>query len=118
MSVGIAPTKTLAKMASHFAKKHPGYNHCCIIDTDERRIKASRLYPIDEVWGIGRRYAARLNSMGINTAHDFASHSATWINSTFRTIVVERTNRQKISLDKPLPPCYNSQVIKSAHIAE
>ena len=91
LSIGIAPTKTLAKMASHFAKKHPGYNHCCIIDTDERRIKASRLYPIDEVWGIGRRYAARLNSMGINTAHDFASHSATWIHSTFRTIVVERT---------------------------
>ena len=74
VSIGIAPTKTLAKMASHFAKKHPGYNHCCIIDTDERRIKALRLYPIDEVWGIGRRYAARLSSMGINTAYDFASH--------------------------------------------
>ena len=91
VSIGIAPTKTLAKMASHFAKKHPGYNHCCIIDTDERRIKASRLYPIGDVWGIGRRYAARLNSIGIATAHDLASHSATWVHSTFRNLVIERT---------------------------
>lgn len=91
VSIGIAPTKTLAKMASHFAKKHPGYNHCCIIDTDERRIKALRLYPINEVWGIGRRYAARLSSMGINTAYGFASHSATWVHSTLRTIIIERT---------------------------
>lgn len=91
ISIGIAPTKTLAKMASHFAKKYPGYNHCCIIDTEERRIKASKLYPIDEVWGIGRRYAARLNSMGIATAYDFMSHSQSWIRSTFKTIVIERT---------------------------
>ena len=35
VSIGLAPTKTLAKMASHFAKKYPGYRHCCLIDTDE-----------------------------------------------------------------------------------
>ena len=40
VSIGIAPTKTLAKMASHYAKKYKGFNHCCFIDTDERRIKA------------------------------------------------------------------------------
>lgn len=91
ISIGIAPTKTLAKMASHFAKKYPGYNHVCIIDSEERRLKASKLYPIDEVWGIGRRYAARLDSMGIKTAFDFANHARSWVASTFRTVVVERT---------------------------
>ena len=40
ISVGIAPTKTLAKMASHFAKHYKGYNHCCLIDNDEKRKKA------------------------------------------------------------------------------
>lgn len=91
ISIGIAPTKTLAKMASHFAKKFPGYGHVCVIDSDERRVKASRLYPIAEVWGIGRRYASRLEGMGVRTAHDFASHSASWVRSTFRTVVIERT---------------------------
>lgn len=65
LTIGIAPTKTLAKMASHFAKKYAGYNHCCVIDTDDRRLKAAALYPIGEVWGIGRRYAARLETYGI-----------------------------------------------------
>ena len=39
VSIGLAPNKTLAKMASHFAKKYQGYRHCCMIDTDEKRIK-------------------------------------------------------------------------------
>jgi hypothetical protein len=40
VSIGLAPNKTLAKMASHFAKKYQGYRHCCMIDTDVKRIKA------------------------------------------------------------------------------
>ncbi|MDD6803508.1 MAG: Y-family DNA polymerase, partial [Prevotellaceae bacterium] len=44
VSIGIAPNKTLAKVASHFAKKVAGYNHCCIIDTEEKREKALKLY--------------------------------------------------------------------------
>ena len=91
LSIGIAPNKTLAKMASHFAKKYPGYNHCCIIDNDQRRTKAEALYPIDEVWGIGRRYASRMTAMGIKTAYDFACHSESWVRSTFKNIVIERT---------------------------
>ena len=70
VSIGLAPNKTLAKMASHFAKKYQGYRHCCMIDTDEKRIKAMKLYPIDEVWGIGRRYAANLEALGVKTAYD------------------------------------------------
>ena len=91
VSIGLAPNKTLAKMASHFAKRYPGYRHCCLVDTDEKRVKALKLYPIDEVWGIGRRYAARLEAQGIHTAYDFAQHPESWVRATFNNIVILRT---------------------------
>ena len=94
VSIGLAPNKTLAKMASHFAKKYQGYHHCCMIDTDEKRVKALKLYPIDEVWGIGRRYAAKLEALGVKTAYDFAEHNQTWVKATFNNIVIERTWRE------------------------
>ena len=91
VSIGLAPNKTLAKMASHFAKKYQGYRHCCMIDSDEKRIKALKLYPIGEVWGIGRRYAAKLESLGVKTAYDFAAHHGDWVKMTFNNIVIQRT---------------------------
>lgn len=91
VSIGLAPNKTLAKMASHFAKKYQGYRHCCMIDSDEKRIKALKLYPIDEVWGIGRRYAAKLEALGVKTAYDFAAHNGDWVKLTFNNIVIQRT---------------------------
>ncbi|MBR6139600.1 MAG: Y-family DNA polymerase [Prevotella sp.] len=91
VSIGLAPNKTLAKMASHFAKKYPGYRHCCMIDSEEKRIKALKLYPVGDVWGIGRRHAARMDSMGIKTAYDFASHHGDWVKATFNNIVIYRT---------------------------
>ena len=91
VSVGIASTKTLAKVASHFAKKHSGYRHCCVIDTDEKRRKALGLFPIGDVWGIGRRYASRLEGLGVKTALDFADKSETWVNDTFNNIVILHT---------------------------
>ena len=94
VSIGIAPNKTLAKMASHFAKHYPGYRHCCLMDTDDKRIKALKLFPIDDVWGIGRRYTARLKEYGINTAYDFASKPQSWVRTIFRNIVIERTWRE------------------------
>lgn len=94
VSIGLAPNKTLAKMASHFAKKHQGYRHCCMIDTEEKRIKALKLYPIEDVWGIGRRYAAKLDALGVRTAYDFAQHHGDWVKLTFNNINVLRTWRE------------------------
>ncbi|MFW5569950.1 MAG: Y-family DNA polymerase, partial [Prevotella sp.] len=94
LSIGIAPTKTLAKMASHYAKHYRGYHHVCLIDNDEKRQKALQLYPIDEVWGIGRRYCKRLADMQVKTAWDFARHNRDWLRLTFRNIVIERTWRE------------------------
>jgi len=89
VSIGIAPNKTLAKMASHFAKHYAGYRHCCLIDTKEKRGKALRLYPLKEVWGIGRRLAARFQALGMETAWDFAKQQLGGGN-----VVLERTWRE------------------------
>ena len=72
VSVGLAPTKTLAKLASRFAKKHKGYRGCCLIDTQEKRRKALELTNLRNVWGIGRKSAAKLEQMGLHTAWQFA----------------------------------------------
>ena len=72
VSVGLAPTKTLAKLASRFAKKHKGYRGCCLIDTQEKRRKALGLTNLRDVWGIGRKSAAKLEQMGLHTAWQFA----------------------------------------------
>ncbi len=99
VSIGLAPNKTLAKMASHFAKKYQGYHHCCMIDSDEKRTKALKLYPIDEVWGIGRRYAARLDALGVKTAYDFAQHHGDWVRLTFNNINIYRTWQELNGMD-------------------
>ena len=91
VSIGLAPNKTLAKVASHFAKKYQGYRHCCLIDSEEKRVKALKLYPVEEVWGIGRRYAAKLQAMGVRNAYDFASHHGDWVRTMFNNIVIYRT---------------------------
>ena len=91
VSIGIAPNKTLAKVAVYFAKRFKGYKHCAIIKTNLQRRKALELFPIAEVWGIGRRYASRMESMGILTALNFADKSDGWVRVTFKNIVVMRT---------------------------
>lgn len=79
VSIGIASTKTLAKVANHFAKKYPGYKGVCRIVTEEQRFKALKLTPIGDVWGIGRRVAPRLLAMGLTTAYDYVSMPQDWV---------------------------------------
>lgn len=90
VSLGIAPTKTLAKIANKFAKKYPAYNRLCIIDTEEKRIKALQLFDIGDVWGIGRRQAAKLEKQGVTTAYDFTQLPGSWVRNNM-TVVGERT---------------------------
>lgn len=79
VSIGIASTKTLAKVANHFAKKYPGYKGVCRIVTEEQRVKALKLTPIGDVWGIGRRVTPRLLAMGLTTAFDYVSMPQDWV---------------------------------------
>lgn len=83
VSIGVAPTKTLAKVASHFAKKYPGYRGVCMIDSEEKRTRALSLTPIGEVWGVGRRNVGRMEECGIRTALDFAMRPEEWVGRKF-----------------------------------
>lgn len=91
VSIGLAPNKTLAKIASKLAKKFEVYRHCCIIDNDDNRIAALKWLPVEDVWGIGRRYAAKLQALGCRTAYDFARHHRDWVRLTFNNINIVRT---------------------------
>ncbi|MDD5862770.1 MAG: Y-family DNA polymerase [Prevotella sp.] len=90
VSIGIARTKTLAKMASKYAKRYPGYHHCCLIGNEEKREKALRLFPIGDVWGIGRRWEERLRGIQVETAWDFAALSQSYVRLSFN-VIAERT---------------------------
>ncbi len=81
VSVGIAPTKTLAKIGSKFAKQYKGYHGVCMIDTEEKRRKALSLFPLDDVWGIGRQTLAKLEYYGVHTPLEFADKSESWVRS-------------------------------------
>ena len=83
VSVGIAPSKTLAKMGSKFAKQYKGYNGVCMIDTEEKRRKALEIFDLSDVWGIGRRTFETLNYYGIHTPLEFADKSESWVTSHF-----------------------------------
>lgn len=72
VSVGFAPTKALAKVATHIAKKFPQRTGGVYsIDSEEKRVKALKWMPVEEVWGIGRRHARMLADMGVRRAYDF-----------------------------------------------
>ena len=81
VSMGIAPSKTLCKVASKYAKKFPGYNGACMIDTDEKRLKALAGFEVGDVWGVGRQTAAKLAALGISTALQFAEMSESRVQS-------------------------------------
>jgi len=71
VSVGIAPTKTLAKSASKLCKKYPKLRGGCYMHRPQDIEKVLRKYPIEDVWGIGRKSAAKLQARYIKTAYDF-----------------------------------------------
>ena len=76
VSVGFAPTKALAKVANRIAKKFPTQTKgVFIMDTDEKRLKAIKWLKVEDIWGIGRRHAKRLNAIGVKTAYDFTQLS-------------------------------------------
>ena len=79
VSVGIARTKTLAKVASKFAKKYRGYESVCMIDTEEKRRKALSMFELADIWGIGPRSFAKLQALGITTPLQFADKPGDWI---------------------------------------
>lgn len=79
LSLGIAPTKTLAKIASKLCKQYPKLAGCCFMQRPQDIEKVLRKFPIGDVWGVGRRWAALLESQNVRTAWDFTQLPYEWI---------------------------------------
>lgn len=93
--VGIAETKTLAKLANHLAKDYPALNG--VLDwsalSEERRVKALQIVPVQDVWGVGAKTAAKLADLGIFTALDLQRAPSKHLRALFG-VGVERTQRE------------------------
>ena len=78
VSIGISKTKTLAKVANHIAKKYTKEGVFMFDDKDLIR-RSLNVFPVEDLWGIGRRHAKRLKEVGICTALQFRETDTGWI---------------------------------------
>jgi DNA polymerase V len=93
VGVGIAPTKTLAKLANNAAKKYPATGSVVDLMDPDRQKRLLALVDVSDVWGVGRRTTEKLRSRGIHTALDLANADPKTIRSEF-SVVMERTIRE------------------------
>lgn len=109
VGVGIASTKTLAKLANHAAKKWQNHTGGVVDLRDQvKRDWVLKKCSVSDVWGIGRKMTLHLEGMGIKTAWDLA-HADAWTLRKQFSVVVEKTARELagttcLDLDEPDPP--------------
>ena len=84
--VGIAPTKTLAKIANRIAKKNPEYHGVCVLKSHEEIFNALERTKVEDIWGIGRQWSKLLQAKRIETAADFAVASPAWIRKNLHIV--------------------------------
>jgi nucleotidyltransferase/DNA polymerase involved in DNA repair len=115
--VGIGPSKTLAKLANHIAKKNPRFNGVCdLIAMPKAEVDALLAsIGVAEVWGVGRRIGLQLHAAGITTVQALREASPTWLRSKF-SVVMERTGNELqgiscLALEEVTPP--RKQIISS-----
>jgi DNA polymerase V len=120
VSVGFAPTRVLAKLANHAAKKHPGYRDqgVCLLTADSRATQALlKQLPVTELWGIARRTGERLRIMGIETAWQLREADPKQIRRHFSVvqerIVWELRGQPSIQLDDMSQPKEQIMVSRS-----
>jgi len=93
VSVGVGPTKVLAKVANHYAKKIPENQGIYVLDSPAKIENLLKSLAIEEVWGIGGRYAALLKSAAVTTAWDFTQMADGWVKKRM-TIVGLRVKKE------------------------
>jgi DNA polymerase V len=108
VSIGIAPTKTLCKVANRIVKDFPdNFNGVYILDTPEKIEKALKWLNIGDVWGIGRRLAVKMNDNGVYKAWDLLQKPEIWVRKIMGIHGVRMINELKgirqLELDTPSP---------------
>lgn len=93
VSIGIAPTKTLAKLANKVAKDDPRFDGVVILSEPRVIRHFLKSMPIENIWGIGRKLTAKLENIDIKTAYDLSQVDSRLIGDNFN-VVLERTVRE------------------------
>jgi DNA polymerase V len=108
VSVGIAPTKTLAKLANSIAKKNKRATEGVMLLVDDNSIiPALQTTPVKILWGVGTRFADKLNNLGIYSAWDLRNQPEEWVRKNIGGVVGVRLLRElkgeeSIIMDEPL----------------
>ncbi|TPV23718.1 hypothetical protein FJW00_15015 [Pantoea anthophila] len=115
IGVGFGPTKTLAKLANHAAKKWIQTRGVVDLSDRSRQRKLLQLTDVSDVWGIGRRISVRMNQLGITTALQLADSNVSMIRKNF-DVITERTVRELngescLALEDAPPP--KQQIVNS-----
>ena len=93
VSIGIAPTKTLAKLANKVAKDDPRFDGVVILSEPRVIRHFLKSMPIEKIWGIGRKLTTKLENIDIKTAYDLSQVDSRLIGDNFN-VVLERTVRE------------------------
>ncbi len=117
VSVGIGPTKTLAKVANHLAKKNPAYANVANLCFSENNDDVLKKIPVSEVWGIGMAYSDLLSKNGIQTVCDFKNTDEHWVRKQMNIVghktLLELRGISCIPLESMMPDKKNICVSRS-----
>jgi len=108
VSIGVAPTKTLAKLANYLAKKNKAATQCVkVLATREEQVTAMRETRIDNVWGVGWAYAKKLIDLGITSAWELSTMPEEWAYThmggvTGARLIRELNGNPSREMEKPL----------------
>ena len=107
VSIGVAKTKTLAKMANYFVKKERRFHGFLNLAFDSKQTidKYLESLPVEEIWGVGRKYASMLRSYGISSAALFVKQTPSWVRSKM-TVVGLKTYQELLS-----QPCLDLELM-------
>ena len=113
--VGIGPSKTLAKLANYAAKKYPQFEGVLDLSEPHKRLHILARTPVQEVWGVGRKLAERLQAMNIDTALQLARACPQQIRKKFSVVLARTVNELNglacLALDEVQEP--KQQIISS-----
>ncbi len=95
VSIGVAPTKVLSKVANRLSKKNKEATNCVLVlDTLRRTEQALQRTPVEDVWGVGYQYAEKLRRLNINTAYDLSRKDISWANTHLGGVAGSRLIRE------------------------
>lgn len=95
VSIGVAATKVLSKIANRLSKKNKEATNCVLVlDTPRKTEQALQRTPIEDIWGVGYQYAAKLRNMNINTAYDLSIKDVLWASRNLGGVTGARLVRE------------------------